>query len=490
MLLSRLLKKIEYSGNFTDCEIDFITNNSYEARQNTIFVCIRGFATDGHIYALSAYEKGCRVFVCEYIPTNLPSDATVIIVSNTRIALAVLSSEIYGHPSKELLVIGITGTKGKTTTSLMIKQMLDRAGIPAGYIGSNGVIFGGKKLETANTTPESYKLQGYMRDMADSGIKAAVLEVSSQALKQSRVLGISFDITLFTNLYCDHIGPGEHDNWDDYFDAKKKLFNDFDTPTVIANADDPYTESMLADCKSRKIYYSVNKKADYSAKDISLCRTCDMLGISFDCHCNDGAFPCSLAIPGEFNIHNALATFATANAIGIDPHFISQNLSSLRIDGRFETVSAPNGACFVIDYAHNGVSLQSALMALREYEPNRLICLFGSVGNRTQVRRAQMGAVASKYADFSILTSDNPNTENPQNIIDDIAEQFNDDSSHISIPDRREAIKYAINIAKAGDIVLLAGKGHEKYQLIGGKKQYFCEREIIEDYINEIKITK
>ncbi len=490
MLLSTLLKKIEYSGNFTDCEIDFITNNSYEARQGSIFVCIRGFAADGHIYALSAYEKGCRVFVCEYAPESLPSDAMLIIVKNTRAALAYLSCELYGHPSRELIVIGITGTKGKTTTALMIKQMLDRADIPAGYIGSNGVIFGNRKLETANTTPESYKLQGYMRDMADSGIKAAVLEVSSQALKQSRVLGISFDITMFTNLYCDHIGPGEHDDWNDYFNAKKKLFDDFDAPTVIANADDPYTESILADCRARKIYYSVNKSTDYSAKDISLCRTRDMLGISFDCHCGGRAFPCSLAIPGEFNIHNALATFAAASSVGADPNFISQNFPTLKIDGRFETISAPNGACFVIDYAHNGISLESALSALREYEPSRLICLFGSVGGRTQIRRAQMGAVAAKYADLSILTSDNPNNENPQRIIDDIAEQFDDCSSYISIPDRREAIKYAVNIAKTGDIVLLAGKGHEKYQLVGGKKQYFCEREIIEDSIAELNIVK
>lgn len=488
MLLSALLSKIEYTENVVDCEVNHITNDSREAKNGSIFVCIKGFATDGHLFAKKAYDNECRVFVCEYAPKGLPDDTTVIIVKDTRIALALLSRELYGNPANELTVIGITGTKGKTTTALMIKQLLDKSETPSGYIGSNGIIFGNTKIEATNTTPESYKLHYFMRKMVDSGIKAVVMEVSSQALKLNRVLGIKFDITLFSNLSPDHIGPGEHDNFEDYFNSKKKLFDEYESKITIANADDEYTAKILADCKNHKIYYSINSQSDVKAANIELCRTEKFLGMKFDCHIQNKTIPCSLSIPGEFNIHNALATLSVANALGIDIIHASSILSTMNIDGRFETVISDNGACFVIDYAHNGLSLKSALCALRKYEPTHLICLFGSVGCRTQVRRAQMGAVASEYADFSILTSDNPNTEDPQAIINEIAVQYKDSSLYISIPDRKDAIEYALRNAQNGDIVLLAGKGHERYQLINGKNEYFCEREILENHINNLKV--
>jgi UDP-N-acetylmuramoyl-L-alanyl-D-glutamate--2,6-diaminopimelate ligase len=329
-----------------------------------------------------------------------------------------------------------------------------------------------------------------MRKMLNSGMKSLVMEVSSQALKLNRVLGIKFDITLFSNLSPDHIGPGEHENFDDYFACKKKLFDKYESNVTIANADDEYTQKILADCKNPKIYYSIDAPSNVKAEKVALCRNNKILGMSFDCNIKNRTIPCSLSIPGEFNIHNALATLSVANALGIDMDFAADTLSKMNIDGRFETLVSPNGACFVIDYAHNGLSLKSALCALRKYEPRRLICLFGSVGCRTQVRRAQMGAVAAEYADFSILTSDNPNTENPQAIIDEIAIQYEDPDSYISIADRKEAIKYAFEIAEQGDIVLLAGKGHERYQLINGKNEYFCEREILENCMNEIKLSK
>lgn len=487
MRLSALLDKIEYTNSFADCEVEHITNDSREAKFGSIFVCIKGFATDGHLFAKKAYDNGCRVFVCEYYPERLPNDATVIITKGTRSALATLSCALYQSPSNELIVIGITGTKGKTTTALMIKQLLDKANIQAGYIGSNGIIYGNTKIEATNTTPESYKLHYYMRKMVDSGMKAVVMEVSSQALKLNRVLGIKFDITLFSNLSPDHIGPGEHESFDDYFNCKKQLFDNFESKITIANADDEYTSKILADCKNPKMYYSIHAPSNIKATGIELCRNKEILGTQFNCIIEDRMVPCSLSIPGEFNIHNALATLSVAKALDIDTDFAVKTLSSMKIDGRFETLVTENGACFVIDYAHNGLSLKSALTALRKYEPNRLICLFGSVGCRTQVRRAQMGAVASKYADLSILTSDNPNTENPQQIIDEIAIQYDENSPYVSIPDRKEAIEYALEIAQDGDIVLLAGKGHEKYQLINGKNEYFCEREIIENLVSKIK---
>ena len=486
MLLSQLLKKIEYCGSFTDTEVEHITNSSFEAREHSVFVCIRGFATDGHVFAPKAYDAGCRIFVCERQPEGLPSDATVILVPDSRRALALLSCALYGEPSRSISVIGITGTKGKTTTALMIKQMLDHAGIPAGYIGSNGIQYSSKRMDSKNTTTESHILQYHLRQMANEGVRAAVIEVSSQALKLGRTLGIEFDITAFTNLSPDHIGPAEQPNFDDYMISKKKLFDEYPSRLVIANADDPSVKKMLSDCAAEKRFFSVGGRSDFTATNIDLCRTSDILGTSYICNKKDGALPCSLSVPGEFNIHNALCAIAVAKAFGLSDEQISASLSKMKIDGRFEVLTMPNGACFVIDYAHNGLSLKSVLQALRKYEPNRLVCLFGSVGCRTQVRRAQMGEVASKYADFSILTSDNPDTESPDQIIDDIARQYYDPDSYIRIPDRREAIRFAAEKSERGDIILLAGKGHERYQLINGRNKYFCEREILEDYINEL----
>ena len=489
MLLSALLKKIEYYERVNDCEIDHITNDSREARQGSVFVCIKGFVTDGHLFALRAYENGCRVFVCERQPDLLPSDATVIFVKDSRRALALIACEVYGNPSNELTVIGITGTKGKTTTALMIKQLLDISGIPTGYIGSNGIYFGSNKIDSTNTTPESHRLQKYMRMMVDTGVKALEMEISSQALKLDRVLGISLDVALFTNFSPDHIGPDEHSDLEDYFLSKKKLFDGFGAHTVIANADDEVTEKILADCKASIKYYSTQRKSDYYTQEpIVPYRAKNNIGTLFALHHQSSTIPCDVPIPGKFNVYNALATVAVANVVGISLREACKNINQIQIEGRFEIIKAPSGATFVIDYAHNGLSLQSALCALREYQPNRLICLFGSVGCRTQVRRAQLGQAACKYSDFSILTSDNPDTEDPVSIIKDIAAQYSNPDSYISIPDRTEAIKYAYSIAKHGDIVLLAGKGHERYQLINGKKVYFCEREILGDLINEFEL--
>ena len=490
MLLSDLIKKLEYTQNITDCEVTHITCDSREAREGSIFVCIKGFSTDGHLFAMKAYQNGCKVFVCERRPEHMPEDARIVLVKSSRRALAILSCELYRDPSKELTVIGITGTKGKTTTALMVKQMLDEAGIPTGYVGSNGVIYGANRIEPTNTTPESYRLQQYMRAMLDCGMKAVVMEISSQALKFGRVFGIKFDITMFTNLSPDHIGPSEHDSFEDYLLSKKKLFDDFEAKTVIANADDPHTSRMLSDCKAKKILYSLNAPVDYRASDISLYKSDDVLGTKFLCHTKSGILKCTLNIPGDFNVHNALATVAIARELNINSELIENALAKMSVEGRFETVHSPNGTRFVIDYAHNGLSLSSAITALRQYGPDRIICLFGSVGCRTHVRRAQLGKVASEQADFSILTSDNPDTEDMQGIINEIALQFTDPSQYISIPDRAEAIKYAFSIAKPNDIVLLAGKGHERYQLINGQNEYFCEREIIEKLIEELEPIK
>lgn len=490
MLLSELLSKIEYSGTFTERDIDDITNDSRRAHAGAVFVCIRGFATDGHLFALGAYAAGCRTFICERKIYELPHDADCIIVKNSRAALSKLSSKLRGEPSGELYVIGITGTKGKTTCALMIKKLLDGAGIPTGYIGSNGIQYGGLKIESANTTPESHIIQYYMRKMADAGIKVLAMEISSQALSMGRVSDVGIDAAIFTNFSPDHIGPHEHASLEEYFLAKKKLFDEYGVKTVFANADDECTDRMLTDCPANIITFSTESGADYTASSIRRYRDSSAIGVSFDCRAQDGTSRMRLAFPGRFNVHNALCAIAVARHLGVEWDKISALLEKISIDGRFESITSESGACFVIDYAHNGMSLSACLEALREYEPDRLICLFGSVGCRTQVRRIQMGRAASALADFSILTSDNPDTEDPMQIIGEIASQFESPSSYVAIADRESAIRYAVDMARSGDIILLAGKGHERYQIIRGSHVYFCEREIIEDELAKQALTK
>lgn len=490
MLLSFLfeqIEKTEYRRARPDRDVTHITSNSRLVTEGSVFVCIKGFTVDGHNFAAQAYELGCRAFVAS-APLSLPDDADVLITPDTRRALALLSCRLYGEPSKSMHVIGITGTKGKTTTALIIKQLLDMSGIPTGYIGSNGILFKSCKIETQNTTPESNIIQYHLKEMKDRGVEAVVIEVSSQALYLDRVLGIDFDVEIFTNLSLDHVGKNEHASFEEYMLAKKKLFDLYPANLVIANADDPHTPAVLKDSSSKKLFFSIDNASDLRASDIELYRDENILGVSFCASTGEDKIKYTIPIPGEFNVHNALAAISVARYFGIDEQSIADSLSKISISGRFETIVKKGGACFVIDYAHNGVSLASALKALRAYEPTRLICLFGSVGGRTQIRRAQLGKAASEFADFSILTSDNPDTENPIDIINDIALHFSDPDSFVSIPDRREAIEYAVDMACSGDIVLLAGKGHEKYQTVNGNKLYFCEREIIEDCINKIKL--
>lgn len=482
MKLQKLLSKLEYKAigdvNY-DFNVEELCHDSRRTHNGSLFVCIKGALSDGHDYVNSAYSRGCRYFVAEK-EIDLPSDASIFITPDTRIALSLMSSEFFGDPSNELTVIGITGTKGKTTTALMIYEILNKCGKTAGYIGSNGVDFGKFHYETANTTPESYDLQMYMREMVLAGVKYLVMEVSSQALYLHRVHGIKFDICAYTNLSVDHIGGNEHPTFEHYKDCKRSLFTDYGANTVIYNADDGYANEMISGAKnSKKISYALKNQADYYAWDISSFKTDRALGIEFSFTANDEVYKSQLCFPGKFSVYNALCAIAVCFECGLPIKEIADTLTSVRIKGRFELVEALPYATFIIDYAHNEVSLTSALNALREYSPSRLICLFGSVGGRTQGRRAEMGRVASRLADFSIITSDNPDFEDPENIMADIESQFKDSKKYIKIADRKEALAYAVSIAKKGDVFLLAGKGHETYQLIMGEKIPFSEKEIL-----------
>ena len=489
MYLEELLSKITYKKIVNKMElpisqisINQICCDSRVAEGDALFVCIAGSLYDGHKYAKEAYLKGCRVFISQNELT-LPDDAIVVITENSRIALASASAAFYSYPSEKLTVIGITGTKGKTTTSLLIYNILNANGIKAGYIGSNGVDFEGYHFSTLNTTPESYDIQYYMSLMVKADVKVLVMEVSSQALLLSRVHGIRFDICVFTNLYPDHIGKYEHPDFDNYKSCKHSLFTDYGATFVVYNADDPHASEVISGCGCPSKGIAVKARTDYTADSITYFRSPSTIGVSFNCNIDgfgNSGFAVSLAFPGEFSVYNALTSIAVCRRLGIDYFDIVSSMEKIRIKGRFETIECPNGATVVIDYAHNGVSLEAALSALRMYEPNRLICLFGSVGGRTQMRRAELGLVASRNADLCIITSDNPDCEPPMNIIGDITTYFTSDSCpYQAIPDRKEAIEYALKNSQKGDIILLAGKGHETYQLIRGVREHFSEAEIV-----------
>lgn len=491
MLLTQLLSAIEYSevvnasGQILavlDC--NDLSCDSRKAHYGSIFVCISGALSDGHEYAAMAYNKMCRVFVAERMPDGLGEDAVVIITPDTRLALAQLAAEFYSQPSKKMNIIGITGTKGKTTSSLLIYNLLNAAGIATGYIGSNGIFFGDYRFNTVNTTPESLDLQYYMSRMLEAGVDTLVMEVSSQALKQKRVKGIEFDITVFTNLYPDHIGDFEHPDFDDYKNCKRSLFTDYNTKFIVYNADDAHSQDMIKgiDCEMAGIGIECGE-ASYKASRIAFFRSPGNIGVSFDCWNDSKKYPISLSFPGEFSVYNAMTAIAICRKLGLSFESITRAMQKVRINGRFETIELPNGATAVIDYAHNGVSLQAALSALRIYNPNKLICLFGSVGGRTKMRRAELGLVASRNADFCIITSDNPDNEPPATIIAEIASYFTAGSCpYVAITDRKKAIYYALDNSEPGDIILLAGKGHETYQLICGTRTPFSEAEIIKDY--------
>ena len=491
MQLNELLNAIDYSEiinrsgiDASSTEVKALCSYSMDAQDGSIFMCIVGATADGHNYARNAYDVGCRIFVAERA-ISVGDDAFVIIVKNSRIARAQLSAVFFDYPADKMTLIGITGTKGKTTSSLLIYNILKSNGIAAGYIGSNGIAYNDVEEETVNTTPESYELQMYLKTMYDAGVRTVVMEVSSQALKMARVYGLKFKTAVFTNLSPDHIGEFEHPDFNDYKSCKHTLFTDYGAEYIVYNADDEYSSEMISGNRAEKVGISGkgDKNAAYRADGIYYYRTASKIAVNFRCSEANESYEVDLSFPGDFSVYNALTAIAVCKRLGLNTEQITNAMRNVRIEGRFETYALPNGATVVIDYAHNGVSLKAALSALRAYSPSRLICLFGSVGGRTKMRRAELGLVASRDADFCILTSDNPDGESPAAIIAEIASYFTTGSCpYVAIIDRKEAIEHALSMSEHGDIILLAGKGHENYQLICGKREKFSESEIIAEY--------
>ncbi len=483
----------EWSGEPLTCDaadtvVRDIVYDSRRAAADCVFVCIRGMSTDGHVFAPDAYNKGCRLFVVERA-LDLPGDAAQYRTDDSRAALASLSAAFFGHADRALCLVGVTGTKGKTTVASLAAQLLTAAGVETGYIGSNGIIYKDVHEPTANTTPESYELHRVFRRMVDAGVRAVVLEVSSQALFLGRVRGLTFPVTVFTNLAPDHIGPKEHPTFEHYRKCKASLFSEYQTETIVYNADDVSWKDMLAEtaCAKRISISLQHKEAQLYADQIAAAQAASAPGVHFDLTVLGHTQSVFLSMPGAFNVSNALAALAVMGEVcsrltDLTPACVLssavQTLATAHVTGRLEAVPLYPDRVFVIDYAHNGYSLTSVLQVLRAYQPKRLICLFGSVGGRTKGRRAELGRAAAEAADRLIITSDNPDREDPQAIMEEISLAA-PHSEKVLIADRGEAIAYAVRMSAPGDIVLLAGKGHERYQLIDGVKHPFCERDLL-----------
>ncbi len=477
MKLSEVLQGVSYEcGKFIDAEIKDIAYDSRKTGEGIMFVCLVGVNADGHKYALSAYEKGSRVFLCEK-NVDLPEDAIVIKVTDTRAALASVSCNFFRHPSKELSLIGITGTKGKTTSAHIVKFVLESGGVKTGIIGTVGASFGDTVLPTVNTTPESYELQRMLRLMVDGGCKACVMEVSSLGLKFHRTDGLHFAYGVFTNLYPDHIGTNEHESFEEYAFWKTQLFPMCEK--AIVNLDDAFSSTVIENCKGRIITYGYNENADYILGQYKKVKEGNILGVDFNVKTEKGERSFTVALPGEINASNSLIAVALGDDFGLSDEAISKGLISVFVKGRCELVRADEDVTVIIDYAHNGVSLKSIIETASEYEHNRIITLFGSVGGRTECRREELGMVSGAMSDFTVITSDDPNFEDPQKIGEEIAfycEKAGGKGKYVIIPDRGEAVNYAVKMAQKGDIIILAGKGHEEYMKIKGENVPFSEK--------------
>ena len=465
-------------------EIKNVVNDNRKIEEGSLFICIKGANFDGHSCAKEAYEKKAAAIVTEH-DVELPEDCkmAVVRVDDTRYAMAFISAAYFGHPADKLTTIGITGTKGKTTTTYLIKSMLENAGHKVGLIGTIEVIIGDEHIHAENTTPESYNLQEYMDRMVKAGCDSVVMEVSSQGLMLHRSQGFIFDIGIFTNIEPDHIGPNEHKDFEDYLHCKSLLFKQ--CKMGILNGDDPHVEDILKDHTCEAMTYGFSEGVDIRAINLAYIHKPGELGVFFD---TEGIINMHAEVrtPGKFSVYNALCAIAVAKHLGCNDEQIAKALKEAKVKGRIEMVKVSDDFTLMIDYAHNAMALKSLLSTLKDYHPNRLISVFGCGGNRSKLRRFEMGEVSGKYADFTIITSDNPRFEEPLDIMKDIETGMNKtDGKYIMIEDRKEAIRYAINNGEHGDIIVLAGKGHEDYQEIKGVKYPMDERDLIADILKE-----
>ena len=474
---------LKAKGNL-DMDINAIESDSRKIKQGDLFVAIIGFETDGHKYIKQAIENGASAIMIQegakISKADINDDVTIIMAPDTRIATAKMACNYYKNPSTKFKLIGITGTKGKTTTTFMIKSILEAQGKKVGLIGTVANYIGDKNLgESARTTPDVLELQKLFNQMVEEKIDAVVMEVSSQALKLHRVDGCDFDIAVFTNFSEDHISPNEHPDMEDYFNSKLQLIKM--SKTSYINSDDfkvAKIKKMLPekDIKS----YGIDNETDLLAKDITITNS----SVDFKVKIDGKNERVKTGIPGRFSVYNSLAAISVAAKLGANADQIKDALLNVRVPGRSELIDNKKGLTIMIDYAHSPESLQSILSAVKSYTRGKVISVFGCGGDRDRTKRPIMGQISANTADFTIITSDNPRTEEPEEIVKQIeAGAKKTKGRYITIVDRTEAIKYAIDMATKNDIIVLAGKGHETYQEINGVKHHYDEREIIKEVI-------
>lgn len=479
------LEGLKVKGDL-ELEIKEIESNSKKVKKDYLFIAIKGFDVDGHQYIGSAIEKGATAVMveegCDLKALAIPEGITVVMAKNTREALAICSANFYGNPSRKFKLIGVTGTKGKTTTTFMIKEILEKAGKKVGLIGTIATYMNGKKVKDSDrTTPESLELQRDFAKMVEQGVEIVVMEVSSQSLKLHRVDGCEFDIVVFTNFSEDHISPKEHPDMEDYFNSKLKLFKM--CKTGITNSDDLYGAKIpKLFLESNIITYGIDNFANVLAKDITITNSY----VDFKVKVTDRNERVKTCIPGRFSVYNSLAAICVAQKFGISPEAVKQALVEVRVPGRSELVDNKKEIPIMIDYAHSPESLENILQAVKSYTRGRVISVFGCGGDRDTGKRPIMGEISGRIADFTFITSDNPRTEDPKAIVEQIEEGMKKTKGKYKVVvDRTEAIKEAIKMANKRDIIVLAGKGHEPYQEINGEKYPYDERIIVNEIINE-----
>lgn len=481
MILKSLLKGLDYEvikGN-EESKVQNIRYDNRKIEQGDAFVCIKGFKVDGHSFVIDAVKKGAKVLIVQD-DVSVQEDITIIKVRDTRKALAIMSSNYFGNPKDKLKIIGITGTNGKTTSAFIIKSILEKAGLMTGLIGTIANYIGNKKVDAVRTTPESYELHELFKNMVDAGVEYCVMEVSSHSLELDRVYGIQFEEGIFTNLTRDHLDF--HKTFENYYNAKFKLFER--SNHSIINLDDPYGANIVKDIEERGVKtkvstFSIEKESDFKAFEIKS-------------HSNGSEFKVNLEsieefsinIPGEYNIYNSLGCIICAYNLNIPMDKIKEGLSDVVIPGRCELVAKEKNLPYsiIIDYAHTPDGLENILSTVKAFTKNRMISVFGCGGDRDKVKRPQMGKIGCELSDIAIITSDNPRSEEPMDIINDIVKPLNYDNFVIEV-NRKEAIRKAMNMALEGDVIVIAGKGHETYQILKDETIHFDEREVVYDIL-------
>jgi UDP-N-acetylmuramoyl-L-alanyl-D-glutamate--2,6-diaminopimelate ligase len=473
-LVSKLSGILSINGS-TNADITSIVYDSRKAGKGSLFVAIKGMSADGHEFIPQALEKGAVAVIGE---RDLKLENAVYIrVASSRRALAQSSAWFYGYPARKLKLIGVTGTNGKTTTTYLVKAMLDEAGIKTGVIGTIGNWIGNKLLPAERTTPESLELNQLFSQMLEEGVEYVAMEVSSHSLKLSRVDGIEFEVGIFTNLTQDHLDF--HRTFEDYFNSKKKLF-DFSRKAVI-NADDESGQKLIKLLDIPVTSYAIENKADLKAENVKITAG----GVSYDLMVGSRRVPVSYRVPGRFSVYNSLAAIAAGLALGLSPDTMTKALEKVEgVPGRFEVVKSGQDFTVIVDYAHTPDGLENVLKTIKNFCTGRIITVFGCGGDRDKKKRPIMGKIASELSDYCIITSDNPRSEDPEAIIGEIEKGITAGNYEI-IPDRKDAIKRAIEIAEKNDVVLIAGKGHENYQILKDKVIHFDDKEVAAEFLRK-----